>query len=121
MFQSLRLRARCLVSISDSSGDFSGRAPSGLIALVKADSSFQHYGTLKDIFLDRIYFSISRFLDGNDSERLRAARDLEKKWEIPLVATNEVHYHVQERRSPQAMAQLFRDFRRSDSSNDRNR
>lgn len=78
------------------------RCPSsGLIALAKVDPSFQNYGSLKDIFSERLYFPVSRFLDGSDQERLRIARDLGQNWEIPIVATNEVHYHVQERRSLQ--------------------
>ncbi|HUP56077.1 MAG TPA: PHP domain-containing protein [Bdellovibrionota bacterium] len=51
-------------------------------------------GQLRELFPSRLYLPIGRFLDGWDKERTRAARELG----IPLVATNEAHMHIPERR-----------------------
>ncbi len=53
---------------------------------------------LKDFFKEHLFLSISRFLDGHDERRLQKALQVQKKFSIPLVATNDVLYHVRDRR-----------------------
>lgn len=75
---------------------------SGLIAIASTQKGFSNsYDSLKELFSDRLYFPISRFYDGRDQERLSLAQELSQRWNVPLVATNDVHYHVQERRALQ--------------------
>ena len=56
------------------------------------------YWTLKQIFGDRVYFSLSRFLDGWDKVRTNRTKELAKRYSIPIVATNDVHYHMHDRK-----------------------
>ncbi|MDR3608644.1 MAG: error-prone DNA polymerase [Oligoflexia bacterium] len=53
---------------------------------------------LKDVFGDRLYLPVCRYLDGLDDERVEAVSGLGARFGIPLVATNDVHYHVPERK-----------------------
>jgi error-prone DNA polymerase len=53
---------------------------------------------LKAIFDQRFYLPVSRFLDGWDQQRVRVAVGLSRELGIPLVATNEAHAHMPERR-----------------------
>lgn len=57
-----------------------------------------NYPLLKELFEDRLFVSLSRFQDGHDHKRFASARELSKRYDISIVATNEVLSHVRERR-----------------------
>ncbi|MCM2322656.1 MAG: PHP domain-containing protein [Oligoflexia bacterium] len=59
------------------------------------------YRELKDRFAERLYLPVSRFLDGLDRERVARSVKLGAELGAPLVATNDVHFHVPERRALQ--------------------
>jgi len=71
----------------------------GLIAIpeVGERDSEGYYGALHGLFKERLYVPVSRFLDGRDEHRLERALFLSRKFGLPLVATNDVHYHLPER------------------------
>jgi error-prone DNA polymerase len=71
-------------------------AASGLIAFA-VDSPSTNYDCLKDTFGDRLYFPLSRFLDGRDRERTDRALEVRSRYGVKIVATNDVHYHVKAR------------------------
>lgn len=48
-----------------------------------------------------LFLSLQRVLDGLDGERTEKALWLRKRWQLPLVATNDVHYHIPQRRTLQ--------------------
>lgn len=60
---------------------------------VENDFSF-----LKRLFADNLYLCLCRYLDGLDRRRTEKALALSSKYNLPLVATNEVHYHEPSRR-----------------------
>lgn len=60
-----------------------------------------NFNALKNIFKDKIYLLICRYLDGLDSKRTKKALELSSTFNLPLVATNDVHYHDKERRALQ--------------------
>jgi error-prone DNA polymerase len=69
-------------------------ADPGLIALAPATANFAR---LTSAFPGKIYLTIQRFLDGRDQERTEKALWLSRRWNLPLVATNDVHYHSPQR------------------------
>lgn len=71
-----------------------------LVALPALDSRVP-YGPLKESFKDRISIPLIRALDGLDSQRTQQAFELSEFFEIPIVATNEVHYATPDRRALQ--------------------
>ncbi len=56
---------------------------------------------LKELFPQNIYLPLCRYLDGFDEARTAQVKQLANKFELPIVATNDVHYHVNERRALQ--------------------
>lgn len=56
------------------------------------------YELLIDYFKNNLFIPLSRFLDGHDERRLNTALALQKRWGLPLVATNDVLYHTRARR-----------------------
>jgi error-prone DNA polymerase len=71
-------------------------AATGLFALAPLSADWQR---LRPLFAaDRLYLTLSRFLDGHDHSRTEKALWLRKRWGLPLLATNEAHYHLPERR-----------------------
>lgn len=71
-------------------------AASGLVALPTV-SAATDWPFLCDLFPDRLYLPLSRCFDGRDRERTAAALRLRTQFAVPIVATNEVHFHVKER------------------------
>lgn len=53
---------------------------------------------LKDLFDDRLYIPLARFLDGKDEQRTNFALQFQKQFNVEIVATNHVHFHIPERR-----------------------
>ncbi len=53
---------------------------------------------LTEIFSKNIYLPLTRYLDGLDQKRAATTLEAANKFQIPILATNDVHYHVSERR-----------------------
>ena len=71
------------------------QGPSGLIAIAHGSDQFH---ALKEIFDKNLYLPLSRFLDHEDRARTQTAKDFSKKYDVKIIATNEVAYHQKERR-----------------------
>ena len=71
----------------------------GLLAVVSApygaDQALHQY---RDIFRDRCHLAVSLHRGPDDEARLAQRIQLARRARLPLVATNDVHYHVSERR-----------------------
>ncbi len=70
---------------------------SGLIAFseVKPTTAFSE---LKEMFSERLYLPLCRYLDGLDEKRTCEALEQSRKYGIKVFATNDVHYHLPERK-----------------------
>jgi error-prone DNA polymerase len=68
----------------------------GLVAIGSLDKG-TNWARLKETFREA-YVPLGRFLDGHDEKRTKDALTLEKKFNLPILATNDVHYHMQRRR-----------------------
>ncbi len=64
---------------------------------------------LRELFPKNLYLPLCRALDGLDRHRTDFAKKISKKFQIPLFATNEVHYHVPERRALQDSVTCIRE------------
>ena len=78
----------------------------GLVCLPDAGAK---YDFLTEIFAGRLYVPVSRFKDGFDEERVKQALQTAGRFALPLVATNEVLYHLPERRSLQDVLSCVRE------------
>ncbi len=56
------------------------------------------YGALSDLLKDRLYLPLWRHLDEGGAGRTEQALALSHRYNAPIVATNDVHYHAPERR-----------------------
>ncbi len=64
---------------------------------------------LKDAFdQDRLSLAATHLYGSHDNERLKRIAALGRKLTIPLVATNDVHYHIPERRALQEVLTCIR-------------
>jgi error-prone DNA polymerase len=68
-----------------------------LTCIVKAESE-PNLELLKSLFPNEVYLSLCRYLDGLDGGRTKKAKELSQNFELPIVATNDVHYHLPDRR-----------------------
>ena len=68
--------------------------PTSLNPIFDFDPSFEKYlGEYRDALGKELYLSASCRYFGDDSKYLFRLRQLSDQWEIPMVATNDVHYH----------------------------
>ena len=86
-------RRRCLLTADDM---FEHAAGQHLIVL--GEPSLDCLRRLSNHAPERVHLALSRALEDNESERLQRLADLAAGTSVPLVATNDVHYHVAERR-----------------------
>ena len=70
------------------------------------ESALKEY---REIFGGNLYLAASRSYSGNDGKYLHRISVLAKKWEVPMVATNDVHYHHYERRQLQDVLTCIRE------------
>lgn len=63
----------------------------------------------KEAFGDNLYIAVSRRYQGDDSKYLYRLDQLSRQFNIPLVATNDVHYHVPGRRQLQDVLTCIRE------------
>ena len=74
------------------------------------EPSFENeLSTYKEAFGDYLSIAISRRYNGDDSKQLYRLSQLSKQFSIPLVATNDVHYHCAERRQLQDVLTCIRE------------
>ena len=69
----------------------------GLLGFCPASKLVQ-YAPLKAAFENRFSLSVARYLDGMDDERTEYTIKKAREWDLKIIATNDVHYHVPERR-----------------------
>jgi error-prone DNA polymerase len=91
----------------------------GLVAIPEAGGAPRaraaRLGELRELFGDagggpgRIFLPLRRMLDGRDAARTERMRALSARYGIPIVATNDVHYHVPERRRLQDVMTAIRE------------
>jgi error-prone DNA polymerase len=60
-----------------------------------------NYSLLKSLFQSRLFIPLSRFQDGLDRKRTERAEAAAKRFGCKIVATNDVHYHIKQRRELQ--------------------
>jgi error-prone DNA polymerase len=75
---------------------FARKEASGLFALAPLEMDFPKLRPLLE--KDRLFLSLTRYLDGRDPARTEKAHWLSRRWQMPLVATNDVHYHSPQRK-----------------------
>ncbi len=63
----------------------------------------------KDVFGKELYIASSRPYQGDDNKQLYRLSQLSKQLQIPLVATNDVHYHIAKRRQLQDVLTCIRE------------
>ncbi|HVX83768.1 MAG TPA: error-prone DNA polymerase [Phycisphaerae bacterium] len=85
----------------------------GLLAIVlpppRVDEIEEHLRVLRGVFDDdRLSLAATCLYDGRDEARLSEAAALARRLDIPLVATNDVHYHVPERKPLQDVLTCIR-------------
>ncbi|MBI3557021.1 MAG: error-prone DNA polymerase [Deltaproteobacteria bacterium] len=85
----------------------------GLIAMPLNTIDPQTYphvdiSAFREMFNDRLFIPLVRLLDGWDRKRHDTAVDLARRYNAPIIATNDVHYHVPERRKLQDVATAIR-------------
>lgn len=74
------------------------------------DSSFKKtFSEYKDVFGDQLFISSTRRYDGSDAKHLFQTDALAKYHGVPVVATNDVHYHHPERRELQDIVTCVRE------------
>jgi len=66
-------------------------------------------GEYKEAFGENLYMAATRSYQGNDQKRLFRLSEFEKKFNVPLIATNDVHYHHPERRQLQDVLTCIRE------------
>ncbi len=64
--------------------------------------------SLKSLFGSQIFLPITRLLDGHDAVRTQKARQWSRDHRMPIVATNDVHHHLPERRKLQDVLTCIR-------------
>ena len=69
----------------------------------------QELAIYKEAFGDRLSLAISRRYNGDDGKQLYRLSQLSKQFSIPLVTTNDVHYHCAERRQLQDVLTCIRE------------
>jgi error-prone DNA polymerase len=63
----------------------------------------------KEAFDPDLYLGASRRYLGDDSKYLYRLAQLSQKWQVPVIATNDVHYHIPSRRQLQDIVSCIRE------------
>ncbi len=79
----------------------------GLLAAVSADEA-NHLAAYRDLFAERCYLAVALHLGPNDAAELERRAALARRLHLPLLATNDVHYHVPTRRPLQDVLTAIR-------------
>ena len=73
---------------------------------ISFESQLQEY---REVFKTDLYVAASRSYNGNDAKHLHRLYQLSEKLQVPLLATNDVHYHSPERRQLQDIVTCIRE------------
>jgi error-prone DNA polymerase len=73
------------------------------------DSFKEQLGEYRDVFGEYLYIAASRSYSGDDSKMLYRIAQLAKHFGVPMVATNDVHYHNAGRRELQDIVTCVRE------------
>jgi error-prone DNA polymerase len=60
-------------------------------------------------FRNNVYIAASRRYNGDDHKQLYRIAELSQRYDVPVVATNDVHYHIAERRELQDVMTCIRE------------
>ncbi len=63
----------------------------------------------REAFGTQLFLAASRSYQGDDAKKLYRLNQLAKQWSVPLVATNDVHYHHPDRRQLQDIVTCVRE------------
>ena len=63
----------------------------------------------KNVFNDELYISASRSYNGDDLKKLYRINELSNRFNVPMIATNDVHYHHPSRRQLQDVLTCIRE------------
>ncbi|HTI92127.1 MAG TPA: error-prone DNA polymerase [Puia sp.] len=84
--------------------------PDSLNSLFDFEASFQsNLQEYREALKDQCHLAATRYYHGDDSKQLFRLAQLSKKLDLPLVATNDVHYHVHTRRQLQDIITCIRE------------
>lgn len=84
--------------------------PSSLNEKFDFDQSFiKEFREYRDAFGEQLFIAASRAYNGDDSKLLFRIAQLSKQYSVPMVATNDVHYHNPERRELQDIVTCVRE------------
>jgi error-prone DNA polymerase len=84
--------------------------PSELSASFAFDAKFlDSLGAYREAFGDQLYLAASRSYRGDDGKQLYRLAEISKKFDISMVATNDVHYHNPDRRQLQDVLTCIRE------------
>ncbi|MBC7464996.1 MAG: error-prone DNA polymerase [Bdellovibrio sp.] len=86
------------ISLSEMMYLFENFAGSNELICLPDLSEKTNLSLLKEMFPDKLYLPLCRYLDGLDQERTEKTLKAAKDFNLPIVATNNVHYHIQTRR-----------------------
>ena len=70
----------------------------GLVAVALGSVTALQLATYKDVFGDRLYLGAASNCGADDAEHLADCHRLARRLGVPMIATNDVHYHAPERR-----------------------
>ena len=88
---------------------------SGLVAIPTLEEAM-NFEICADLFPGRTYIPLCRYLDGLDEERTAQALALRKRFNLPIVAHNDVHYHEVVRRPLQDCLTCVREGKTLDTA-----
>jgi error-prone DNA polymerase len=84
--------------------------PNSLNSNFDFDTSFkQNLNEYKHVLGEQLYMAATKFYQGDDAKRLARLSLLAKDVNVPLVATNNVHYHIAARRQLQDVLTCIRE------------
>ena len=89
---------------------FIAMPPAELTGTFNFEPTFEHHlNEYRDAFGSSLYLAATRSYQGDDSKKLFRLSQISKQLDIPLVATNDVHYHDLNRRELQDVLTCIRE------------
>jgi error-prone DNA polymerase len=84
--------------------------PGKLNSMFEFETQFENeLKEYKEAFKNNLYLAVSRRYEGDDSKYLYCLEELSKRLAIPIIATNNVHYHTPSRRQLQDVMTCMRE------------
>ncbi|MDE3250317.1 MAG: error-prone DNA polymerase [Bacteroidota bacterium] len=89
---------------------FAAIAPDGLDKNFLLDASFEtDIAQYQQVLRGQLWITATRYYMGDDSKRIFRVAELAARYHIPLLATNDVHYHHEQRRQLQDVLTCVRE------------